>query len=221
MERNIIIGGLVTALIVGGALGYAGASYQYGTQLDKARAAFPMQPTMLSVSGTVESVSGSVITLKSPPSSNPFETLPSVRKVTVTEETRVIRSEEKDPKVWQQEMADYQKLMQKDIPGRVSTSTIAASLATPPMPFKEVIISFSDLKAGDLIFVTAAEDIKTATSFEATGIRVTEKASVAAPAGTAAAQGTAPIVNTQPPPITGTAAAQTAPIVDTPPLPKK
>jgi hypothetical protein len=45
---------------------------------------------------------------------------------------------------------------------------------TPPVPYTEVVISASDLKAGMNAIVTAAEDIRLESEFSATQIAVTQ-----------------------------------------------
>jgi len=165
MNKNTILV-IVGALLVGGAVGYIGAGYQYAAQIDKAKALFPTQTTMMSVSGTIQSIAGNTITMQSS-SLNPFEKVPAVRKITVTSETKILKTEPKDPRVFQKEMDAFQKAVQK-----VSTSTEATSLPTPPQPVTETPLKLSDLKVGDMITASAAADIKTQASFNAVTITV-------------------------------------------------
>jgi hypothetical protein len=191
MPKANMAAGIVIAMIIGGAAGYAGASYQYSAelanysaQIEKAKSAFervfPVQPTMLSVGGMIKNISGNTITLQASPSINPFDDLPAVRTVTVTSATKLVKNEQKDPKVLQQEFADFQKAMQRSVPG--PGSSVPATLPpTPLKPFNETDIKISDLKTGDNISVEAASDIKTAASFEAVKIVLISTSSV--PAG--------------------------------------
>src|ERR1035437_10270183 len=125
MNKNITLIGMAVALVAGGVAGYYGASYQYSGILTKAKAAFPTQPTMSSVFGTVKSVSGNTVTIQTQPSMNPFENLPAVRTLTVTSTTKMVKNEQKDTAVFQQEMTDFQKAMQKAAPVPGGTSTPA------------------------------------------------------------------------------------------------
>jgi len=189
MNKNITLIGMAVALVAGGVTGYYAANYQYSGILAKARAAFPSTPTMQSVTGTVQSVSGNLITMKTQ-SFNPFENLPEIRKVTVTSTTKIVKTAPKDPKVLQAEMDAYQKSIQKTIPPKAGTPVPAAasSMATPPTPMIETVLKVSDLKAGDMIMVDAGKDVKTVASFDAVKITVLGSAAVspagALPAGT-------------------------------------
>lgn len=179
MNKNITLIGMAVALVAGGVAGYYGASYQYSGTLTKAKAAFPTQPTMQMVSGTVKSVSGNTVTIQTQPSMNPFENLPAVRTVTVTSTTKIVKNEQKDTAVFQQEMADFQKAMQKSVPVPGSTSTPAMNLPTPPTPFNETVLKVSDIKVGDMVSVDAGKDVKTAASFDA--VKITVNGSIGAP----------------------------------------
>lgn len=185
MNKNITLIGMGVALVAGGVVGYYGASYQYSGILNKAKAAFPSQPTMMSVSGTIQSVSGKVITVKTNAMMNPFESLPEVRKVTVTDTTKIVKISTKDPSVYQAELEAYQKSMQKAVSPKTGTSSpvTAPSLGVPPTPMKETVLKLSDLKAGDMIMVDAGKDVKTQTSFDAVRIIVTGTAPAILPAG--------------------------------------
>lgn len=206
MNKNTTILGITLTLVAGLAIGYFGAGYQYSAQLDKAKKMFPTQAAMLSVSGTIKSVSGNTITLQTAPSTNPFEDLPTAREVKVISATKIVKSEMKESKIYQQEMADYQKAIQSAqkaaSAGGSSTTPAATNLPVPPQTFKETVLKISDLKVGDVIFVDAGKDIKTQTSFEAVKITLSGTGAAAAftPADVnisgGANKGTAPIVNT-------------------------
>lgn len=222
MNKNITLIGMAVALVAGGVAGYYGASYQYSGILNKAKAAFPSQPTMPFVSGTVQSISGNVITIKSNTAMNPFENLPEIRKVTVTSTTKIVKNSPKDPAVFQQEMADYQKSMQRAIPSKTSTSSPVAApsvvtpptLTTPPTPMNETVLKISDLKAGDMIMVDAGKDVKTLVSFDAVKISVVGSAPVMPAALPAGANGA---VNT--PPVPAGITGGTVPVGTLPPTP--
>lgn len=193
MNKSYLIG-ILFALAVGGVAGYVGAGLQYSAQMNKIKAAFPAQLAMTSVFGTIQGISGSVITIQTPPSPNLFQDLPATRKVTVTSTTKIVKTTSKDPTVFQQEMADYQKTMQKAVPSSgTSTAPSAMKLPTPPIPVTETEVKLSDLKVSDMISVDAGKDITTQTNFEA--VKITVSSAPAAPTGTA------PVVNTPPPPL--------------------
>ncbi|HQT82920.1 MAG TPA: hypothetical protein PLW99_02085 [Candidatus Paceibacterota bacterium] len=184
---------VIIALIIGGVIGYAGAGYQYSAILTKAKEAFPPQMAMTSVSGTIQGISGNTITLNTPQSPNPFVTTPATRTVTVTSSTKIVKSTPVDPTVFQQEMAAYQKAVQK------SATSTTATPPPMPMPVTQTTIMLSDLKAGDMVTVDAGKDVSTASSFDAATVTVTGMATTAVPTGMASTTGTAPVVNTPPP----------------------
>lgn len=169
MNKSIIAGVTVVALIVGGVVGYLGAGSQYSAQLDKAKKAFPTLPATQTIFGTIKSISGNVITLQTQSAVNPFENIPEVRTVTVTSATKIVKNERKDLNVLQQEMADYQKALKstsRTVPVAGSTTPAIANMTIPPMPFTQTEIKLSDLKVGDMVSVDADKDIKTEASFE-------------------------------------------------------
>lgn len=176
--------GMALALVAGGVVGYISAGYQYSAQLNKVKSMFPATTAISFVSGTVKSVSGNVITMQTPSSGNPFEDLPTVRQVTVTSGTKIVRNEPKDPKVYQKEVAAYQAAVQKMKPIQTAATTPAM-----PQPFTETALKISDLKAGDVLMVDAGKDIKTRTSFDAVKITVGGSGTAGVPGGVA------PIVN--------------------------
>ncbi len=204
MNKNNITLIVVASLVIGGLIGYGGAAYQYSAQLGKVKALFPSQQATTSIGGTIKSISGNVITIETSKSANPFEDAPTVREVTVTSATSIVKRESKDPKIFQQEMEAYQKVIQKAVTVPVATTSTPPTAVQAPLPFSETAIAISDLKAGDTITIEASQNIGTAASFEATKItRISE----AVPAGTA------PVVNTPPP----ANPAGMAPVVNTPP----
>jgi len=135
-------------------------------QIEKAKKFFPSVSEIRTLSGAIQEIKNNTIFLKSGASSNPFEELPQVREVVVTENTKIIKQKPKDSKLLQEEMADYQKALE-EAQKEPSATTV---FPTPPMPFAEEEITIADLKVGDQITVEANENIKTKTRFEASRI---------------------------------------------------
>jgi hypothetical protein len=140
------------------------------SQIERAKKFFPSSPEIRVLSGAIQEIKNNTIFLKSGASLNPFEELPEVREVIVTENTKIIRQKPKDSELLQKETADYQKAFEK----AQKESSATTIFPTPPMPFTEEEIKIADLKVGDQITVEANENIKTKTSFEASRIIVQE-----------------------------------------------
>lgn len=117
------------------------------------------------VSGTVTLVSGNRITIHTQ-SMDPFLD-PSLldRTIIVSGDTKIISLSQKDQKVVQAEMEEFMKRVQS---GVSMTQTVVA-----PEPFTRVNVSISDIKVGDMIIVTASENIKTMKEFTASEIQIT------------------------------------------------
>lgn len=119
---------------------------------------FPPAPTELrSLTGTVTEIKNSTITLSVDLRSlNPLEEIdaPKERRVTVTEDTKISRRVVKTPEELREEFAARE-------PG-----------TPPPSPFKRIELKLEDLKAGDIVAVSADKNILSETSFEATEITV-------------------------------------------------
>ena len=172
-NKNILIVGVVVGIIIGfvggrylsfgGALMGSGSVAELEAKIEKAKKLFPSMPDMRSVSGTIETIKENSLTIKTPPSMNPFEDLPEKREVIVTSATKIIRLVQKDPKVFQKEMEAIQKPMKPGEP-----------VQPPPTPFIEKAISLKDLKVGDQVSAEAGENIKEKARFDATRIVVQE-----------------------------------------------
>ncbi len=115
------------------------------------------------ISGTVAAISGNRITIRTQ-SVNPFED-PSLseRTVVVVNDTKIYKLSQKAPKVMQSEIEAFMKTMQTGKSGTV---------ATPSEPFTRTKISVSDITVGDIVNVTAIENIKTMKEFSASEIQV-------------------------------------------------
>ena len=176
MKKTTTLITIIISLIVGCALGYF-LGYTNGSKVvvtsysSKAAEVSNLFPTpqgaLFSLTGSVKEIDGNIVTIDANPlTPNPFaeNNFPTVRTVTVADATTITQMQQKDQATLQQEMLAYQKA--------VSAAKGASSTLTPPMPFSETAIKLSDLKVGDKITVTAGSDIRTATSFTATKIKV-------------------------------------------------
>lgn len=185
MNKSLILIVLVIGLafVLGFGLGYwLGASgedsklqSQIGelqSQIEKAKQFFPSTPDLFSISGTVKEVKSDSVVIEAFPSSNPFEELPLMREVVVTEETVIVKQEPKDPKVFQAEQEEYQEALQEaqQAVGGPGAPPAAANLPPPPNFFEEVELAIEDLAVGDQVSVEAGRNIKTETRFEAVRI---------------------------------------------------
>ena len=170
MRKILIISGVVVALIVALAGGYfwgyarggAAVTASYAPKIVTVGRLFPAAPTStLSLSGQVAAINGSVITLDAnPPTQNPFavEDFPTVRTVTITSSTAIIKTEQTAPAEFQKEMQVYEKQM-------------TGASVPPPSPFTETSTTLSDITVGNVVTVTADSDIMSAPSFTATAIQ--------------------------------------------------
>ena len=158
-----VIISLAVGLGLGFYIGYKNASLKFTSQIEKIKMLFPSSPDTRSISGTVKSVSGNVVTLETTASPNPFEELPTVRQVTVGSGTKIIKQVTKDPAEFQKEVTAWQKS---------STDPKSGTITTLPLPFAETELKVSQLKSGDRVSVEASNNIKTQVSFEATKITV-------------------------------------------------
>ncbi|MBU4298536.1 hypothetical protein KJ636_00635 [Patescibacteria group bacterium] len=139
-----------------------GYSAGYNTAWDKATKLvdsstmpiFPIQGEILSIGGTIKtiSVSGdSLIIEASPVSTNPLseDSKPTIRTVKITSSTKIVKITAKTPEEMQAAMKQNQ----------------------PLMPFSEEEITFSQLKEGDVITVTSDKNIKR--EMEITALKIT------------------------------------------------
>ena len=157
------------ALILGLGIGYSIGFYKGSfainsklqSQIDKAKQFFPTLDEVRSVSGTVKSINGNVITIEAN-NFNPFEELPTIREVVAAADTKIIKLEEKAPEEFEKEFEDYQK----------KTAEQSQEALVPPSLFREKEITLTDLKAGNMISAEADKDIKTSARFEAVKVIV-------------------------------------------------
>jgi hypothetical protein len=178
MKSTMVVVGFVIALVVGLAGGYCWGYASGGNAMNASYAQkiaavdrlFPPSPTStLSLTGTVTSVNGSVITMNANnPTPNPFAVgnFPAVREVTLTSATQITMIEQKSPAEMEQEVRAFTK--QESAAG----ASVASHTFVPlPSSVTTTTISLSDIKAGDTIIVTAASNIMSVPSFTATAVQ--------------------------------------------------
>lgn len=174
----------VALLVVGVLIGaYAGPllnkanTYQAGFDAAKKRVEESSFGMMLrtpddvrTLSGSVTAINGNRITLRTQ-SMNPFED-PSLldRTVTVATDTKISKLSQKDPKVMQAEMEAFVKTMQ--------SGKSASKPTTPPEPFTRTTATVADITVGDILNITAAENIKEAVEFSASEIQIQPKPAI-------------------------------------------
>jgi len=175
MKKISVVLSVVVALVLGLAGGYfwgyarggAAVTTSYAPKIAALATFFPPAPSStLSLSGQVESINGSIVTINARPfTRNPFAAggfLVS-REATVTSATKITKQAQIDPTVFRQEIQAYNMTRPS---GPSSTTAIAL-----PTPFTETNISLSDIKVGDMIAVTASSNIMSAASFTATTVQ--------------------------------------------------
>ena len=131
-------------------------------KIEKAKKLFPSIADMRSVSGTIETIQGDSLVIKTSPSPNPFEELAGKIEVVVTGSTKIVRLTRKDSKEFQKEIESNQK------------QSVSGGLFQAAMPFTEKEILLMDIKVGDQVLVEAEECIKERTKFEVIRITVQE-----------------------------------------------
>ena len=178
--KSIVIVSVVIALAVGLAGGYfwgyakgytnggAAVVASYALKVAQVKALFPVPPDVRSLSGQVEAVSDTMLTLKAASiTQNPFaDTFPAIREVAIASSTKITSVSQKDPAELQREMQVFAEKM-----AGVAASSAPRAAVAPPSPFTETDISLSDIKAGDTVTVTADSNILNSANFTATAIQ--------------------------------------------------
>jgi len=163
---------VVVALVAGLGIGFIGGrgvrsgvlespeTQKLQAQIEQAKKFFPPTPSdVRTLSGAVKEIRGSTIVMEVSPV-NPFDESPRSRNVTLASGTKIVRTERKDPAVYQREIADFQKALQS----RTKAGTAPVSL---PNPFRETPAQLSDIRVGGQISVTAGENIRDKEAFTA------------------------------------------------------
>lgn len=173
------IGVTVLIFIVGIAVGafvsfyfYSPSSYQAG--FDAARnlvenssvgGVFRTPDDIRILSGTVTAINGTSITLHTV-SNNPFDD-PSLndRIILVASSTKIFEFTQKDPKVFQSEVAAF-------------TKTAQSASSTSPTFFSLTATDLTRIKVGDALSVTALKNIKSVKEFTASEIQIQSQLSL-------------------------------------------
>ncbi len=113
--------------------------------------------------GNVTAIDGNRITIKVQ-SNNPFDDIAlGERTVFIDNDTRIYSLSQKDPKVMQSEMDEFMKAVRE---GKNSP---------PPQPYASSKASIEEIKIGDIINVTATNNVKTLAEFTASEIQIEVK----------------------------------------------
>lgn len=114
--------------------------------------------------GTVNSVSESVIYFVIPDSSNPYEQIPTRREAVVGEQTEIFTTTLKDEAVYAQELAAWEAAV-----AAIDVSKLPPGdrpLAAPPSRYAEREATISEIREGEIIMVhTPGEDTRLTVRF--------------------------------------------------------
>lgn len=189
--------GFISGRALSGGLGVSSDQAQLQKlqmQVEAAKKLFPPPPAdMRSIIGTVKEVKENALVVETF-SSNPFDDTPRIRTITAGENTSITRNEQKDPAVYQEELAEFQKAIQ------AQSGQTSGTPPVPPSPVREVSVELSDVKPGMQATVTAEENIRDKESFEAKTIQISQGAAVG-PAGAVVLPGGPPPGVTPPAPV--------------------
>lgn len=116
------------------------------------------------LSGTVTAVGSDRIMVHTV-SNNPFDTL-SDRTVLVASSTKITKFAQKDSAVSKSEMDAYTKAIES------KAALKGASSTTPPLSFTIAVITTADINVGDMVMITAPDNIKSLRTFTASFIQV-------------------------------------------------
>lgn len=196
-QKNLVI--IVIALCISLGVGFlANRTLQSGvisdqaaqikklhSQIEQAKNFFPpLSEDVRSIFGTVKEARGDTVMVEIT-LMNPFDESPQTRTVKITDETKIVRSERKDPVAYQREIAEFQKNIE------AQPDKSPGARLTPPNEFSQEPAKISDIAVGQQISIAADENIRDKESFTAKTIIILPTStsgaipqSGAAPAGT-------------------------------------
>lgn len=181
-KKLVTNGGIVLAVLIVGVLigttvsrGTGGENtFQAGWDAAKKRLsetgyAFPVMAEINSVSGEVTEVMSNGLTVKIRPLEPLADPALDMRTISFDANTKVYRTEQKDPVVYQKEVEEYTRKMQQFV-GKPGAAP--ADMGTPPQPSMQKETKVSDIQKGDMVIVTAGKNIKEVKEFIAVTIVV-------------------------------------------------
>lgn len=131
------------------------------SQVEQAKKFFPPpSQDVRSIFGTVREVRGDTIAVEIT-LMNPFDESQQNRTVKIESETKIFRSERKDPTMYQREIAEFQKNIQAQL------NKSSSVRLTPPNEFTQESAKISDVAVGQQVSVAASENIRDKESFTA------------------------------------------------------
>ena len=200
-SKSTFVVALLVAAIAGGAGWFLGYQQGAGKRASLFSVAAPMPLDVRTLSGVVKSISEDRFVMEID-SFTPASAASEKRTVIADSSTRIERLDQKDSDIFQKELDAYNSKL-----GTWNSSTNSA----PPLPpdlFTHEEISVSLLKAGDVVNVTAAENIATARRFTAVSITVSSLPPVSVSSSV-----------TPPPPPPPAAGVEGKPVASPPPPP--
>ncbi|MEK7118069.1 MAG: hypothetical protein AAB869_00480 [Patescibacteria group bacterium] len=175
----------VLFLIIGLILGFAGGSMFGGNDQasykDEIKArltetgALPLQPSEVKqLSGSIKAIDGKTLTLSVQYPRDPFGD-PSLdeRTVMIDGNTKIVVMVQKDQKIFEKELADYQNKIGAIKPGALPDPS---KMPTPPQIFDKKDGDLSSLEVGQIVNITTAENVKDVKNFTAVTVEISAMA---------------------------------------------
>ncbi len=129
--------------------------------------------------GQIKEIKDNKITLKIGPLEPLADPQLDMRTIEIDNQTKIYKLEAKDQTKFQQEMAEYNKLMEQRVKNPAAATTSQPIM--PPSLYTNKPISLSDLKVGMQITVSADNNIKDSQEFKAVEINIQFEPSSASP----------------------------------------
>jgi hypothetical protein len=173
-NQKVLITGIIVAVCI--LVGSTFVAYQIGygngsgtkTVSQTQNNAQPVLTESRLVIGTVEKVSGQEITLTN------FKRVPDFTASSTSQAGSIVITIDQSTVI--------ERLIQKDIAVISKERALSTSTPlTPPEPFTRVKITLGDIKVGDVLAVTSAEDISKLAAFTATKVEVQDIPKLPAP----------------------------------------
>ena len=132
---------------------------KYQTKIEELFPSPPEPEEIFSISGEIKEIEEKTLTLETTyyPANPLEETKTEMKTVKIAEATEFIKQVQKPMEEFIKEEEAYRKAIEEN----------PETIISPPEPFKELSISFSDLKAGERVTIETEQNIKGKTEFEA------------------------------------------------------